>query len=287
LKLTEFARENTVLKDKDLIEAAEKRGFTIYKPHPQQPVAEFDTSRLRGKRIRVAFVSDTHMGSRYQQLTHLQTFVQYARKEAKVDAFVHGGDMTDGPHEMHLGSIHEKFCSTYDAQREYTIANLPEFGRPTHVISGNHDESYLKNAGGDIVQDICSARGFTYIGRSEGYIRFGDILVAVMHPHMPGNAITLSRPLQRIIEQVSPENKPHMLACGNWHKAVHLPGYRNVEGFMLPSFQSQTPFMSSKGIASIIGGVIVEFGIIASGLAPSLKVEWVLFRQPTRDDYPR
>jgi hypothetical protein len=44
--------------------------------------------------------------------------------------------------------------------------------------------------------------------------------------------------------------------------------------------------MVSKGLPSIIGGIILEFGSVPSGLAPSLLTEWVLERVPMEDDWP-
>jgi predicted phosphodiesterase len=272
------------LTEAEIVALAEKAGYAIFKPEIAGEVVEFDTSRIKGKRVRVAFVSDTHFGSRYQQRTLLRHFMRYAEKEAKVDAFIHGGDMTDGPLEMHKGMIHEQFLSTYDAQREYAIKEFPEITKPLYVISGNHDESFLKNAGGDIVRDIARERGFNYLGRSQGYVRFGEVLIQVEHPH-DGISYALSYKLQRRIESLAPERKPHIYALGNYHKACYLGLWRNVEGFILPSYQAQTPFLASKGVASYIGGLIVEFGYNAKGIAPSLKQEWVLEREPISEDY--
>jgi len=270
----------------EAIAALEREGYMVHKPGPPvEDTLDFDTSKIRGKRVRIAVISDTHMGSKQQQITHLNAFAAYA-KECKVDAVLHGGDMTDGPPQMHPGHLHNLFLQTYDAQRSYAIANLPAFGKtPVYAISGNHDESWLKNNAGPIVPDICEGLGWNYVGQSAGYIRFGDVLIYLHHPH-DGGAYALSYKLQKRIEALSPENKPHIFLAGNYHKAVHLAAYRNVEGFLLPSYQAQTPFMVSKGLPSVIGGVIIEFGIDNHGLAPSLKTEWVIQRMPVEEDYP-
>lgn len=281
----EFITEKAELLDKDIIRLAEERGYVIHKPRPQEIKATFDTSRLRGKRVRLGIYSDTHLGSKYQQLQHLHHFVAYATKEARVDALVICGDITDGPPQMHPGHLHNIFLHTYDAQRAYAIENLPRTKLPTYVISGNHDESWLKNNAGDIVQDICHERDdLTWVGQSNGTVAFGDILVFLTHPH-DGGSYALSYKLQRRIEQLSPENKPHLYLAGNYHKACHLPAYRNVDGFLLPAYQAQTPFMAGKGLPSVIGGLILEFGLVATGLAPSFKTEWVLERQAIPNDW--
>jgi hypothetical protein len=36
----------------------------------------------------------------------------------------------------------------------------------------------------------------------------------------------------------------------------------------------------------VVGGMILEFGIVTKGLAPSFNVEWVLERVPLNDDWP-
>jgi len=270
----------------EAIATVERDGFIVHKPQPANEPHLFDTSRVKGDRVRIAFISDTHFGSKYQQVTYLREFMNYAEKEAKVDCFIHGGDVTDGPIEAHRGAIHEMFTGTYDGQRAVAIEQWPQTKKHTYVIRGNHDEFYLKNAGGDIVSDICAARGFDYVGDTTAgaRIEFGDVSVLVQHPH-DGVGYALSYKLQRRIESLSPENRPSIYALGNYHKTCHLPAWRNTEGFLLPSFQSQSAWMASKGLASIVGGLIVEFGITGKGLAPALKTEWVLYREPIPEDW--
>lgn len=274
------------MKDSDLVAQLEGRGYIAYKPEKAIQAVHYDTARIKGKRVKVGVISDSHFGNRYQQVTALTQFMHYAVKVEKVDCFIHAGDVTDGPLEMHKGLIHDQFLSTYDAQRDYAIANLPEVGKPIYIISGNHDESFLKNAGGDIVQDICSKRkDMTYLGRSQGVLQFGEVKILVEHPH-DGGSYALSYKLQKRMEAFSSENKPHIYLLGNYHKAVWLPGYRNIHGFIVPSFEAQTPWMISKGIASIVGGLILEFGTDPKGIASSVKGEFVLEYSPKPQDFP-
>jgi predicted phosphodiesterase len=268
---------------KESIAEVEHAGYIVQKPAPPLDVHEFDSSKVRGERVRLALISDTHLGSKQQQLTHLRTFASYCKKK-KIDAVLHCGDVTDGPPQMHPGHLHNLFLQTYDAQRQYAVENLPDFGIPSYYISGNHDESWLKNNAGPIVPDICKERGFTFVGQSAGYVRFGKVLVYMHHPH-DGQGYALSYKLQNKIRDLSPEAKPNIFLAGNYHKACHLPGYRNVEGFLLPSYQAQTPFMVSKGLPSIVGGIILEFGIISKGLASSVVVVWILEREMIDHDW--
>ena len=105
-----------------------------------------------------------------------------------------------------------------------------------------------------------------------------------MHPH-GGMSYARSYKAQKIIEQFQPETKPHVLLCGHWHVANHLPAYRNVEGFLVPSFQGQTQFARRLGLQSIVGGLILDIQYGPEGLR-NLRSEWVLNRAPLADDHP-
>lgn len=282
------------IKDEDLIHLAEERGYIIHKPQPAvRGVVEADTSKIRGKRVRLAVISDTHFGSKYQQTTYLHNFLAYA-EERDCHMVVHGGDVTDGPFRRHHNP-HEVWLHDYGATVDYVASEraIPELRSkrtrrriPQAWISGNHDDWWLDDGGPDIVADICSRRpDIDYLGRSGGLIRFGDVLIEVFHPN-EGGAYALSYKLQKHIEGMPPEEKPHIYLAGNYHKSIHLPGYRNVEGFLLPAYQSRTHWMRGKRLASIVGGIILEFGIDTKGLAPSLNVEWVIQRQPIDGDWP-
>lgn len=89
---------------------------------------------------------------------------------------------------------------------------------------------------------------------------------------------------QKIVEQFSPDLKPHMLFVGHWHVTNHLPTYRNVDAFSMGAFQSQTPYMARKGLTPDMGGAIVEIRVDDSGLL-SVETEWVRYYRPIKNDY--
>jgi predicted phosphodiesterase len=288
----DLARLNDVLggeplKDADIIRIAEERGYVIHRPLPAvRPLIDVDISRVHGDRVRLAVISDTHFGSKYQQTSHLHSFLAYAKKR-KVQRILHCGDITDGPFRRHRNP-HEVWLHSFGKTVDYVAskAALPELGIPYDIISGNHDDWWLDDGGPDIVEAISARRDdFNYHGRVGAFLRFGHVTLEIAHPN-EGGAYALSYKLQKHIEGMPPEEKPHILLEGNYHKAVHLPAYRNVEGFLVPAYQSRTHWMHGKRLASVIGGMILEFGLVTKGLAPSVCVEWVLERVPLNDDFP-
>lgn len=282
--------------DKDLIAELQNRGYLAHKPEPSAKAVDFDLSRLRGDRVRLGIISDTHFGSKFQQPTLLLQHLRYMEKR-KVDAILFGGDAFDGAVSMHPGFVYETFLHGSDAQLEYgsevILPAAERLGVPWYVIAGNHDASLFKEGGTDIVARLCkqspllnyldpemdgNARG------SIGFVRFGSVLVQLCHPHMGGTRVRSYR-MERWVEELSSENKPHVVAMGNFHKVLQTD-YRNVFGLMLPSFQAQSTWMASKGIASYVGSCILEIGTELRGLAPSIQVEWLIERVPNQGDWP-
>lgn len=269
------------------IEALQRDGYVVTKLEPQEPIYKVPKDIVQGKeRIKVGIVSDTHMCSTYQQLTHLRNFYEYAEKDVKVDFFLHAGDLSDGPHQAHRDAPYNLFKHGSDAQTEYIVEAYPESKVGTIMIGGNHDYMHINQNGFDIVNAVAQQRDdITYLGdQMEAYIDVGKIRIQMVHPYKAG-AYALSYTLQKYIENLSSENKPHIVLMGNFHKVCYLPGYRNVESWMLPCFQAQTPFLRGKNISPVVGGLIMEFGIDDRGLAPAVKHEMVRFPEMVANDY--
>ena len=288
-----FPASVATAKDDELISELQRRGYLAHKPQPATHVADHD---LQGDRIRFGVVSDTHFGSKFQQPTLLVEHLRYMRKR-KVHAILLPGDVTDGSTQMHPGFEYELWSHGADAQVE-AAANvlIPEADRmkiPWYLIGGNHDASHFKQGGTDVVARLCElSEWFHYLTPdrdgnargSVGNVRFGKLLVQLCHPHM-GSAYALSYRMQKWIEALSPENKPHLVVMGNFHKVLQMD-YRNVFGLMVPAFQSQSAWMASKMIASHVGSGILEVGVEPKGMTPSVQMEWLLERVPNQGDWP-
>lgn len=77
-----------------------------------------------GKRsLKILVISDTHLGSKYQQLTILHNAFDEAKKE-KVDFAIHCGDVVDGC-GLYKGQIAEIFLHTAEDQLEYAAKMFP------------------------------------------------------------------------------------------------------------------------------------------------------------------
>lgn len=259
----------------------EQEGFVVHKPRPPAALT-YDVGEILGKeRIKLAVVSCTHFGSKYQQRTALQEFCAYAIDQG-CDYFVHGGDVEDGPVERHKNP-QELFLHDYEAMRDYVVEQLPR-GLPWLMISGNHDDWWTLGGGPDIIKAVAKERDdVTYLGKSQGYVTLGDATIEVFHAN-DGGSKQPSLKLRNHLESLSPEMKPNMLLLGNYHKFC-VAYHRNVLGVQLPSFQKQSAWMAGKSLVSEVAGVIVEIGTHTKGLSASARFEAVYFYEPRESDF--
>lgn len=255
----------------------EKRGRTV----------KADLSRWShnsGKTLRFGVVSDTHLCSRYQQLSHLHSFYALCARK-RINTVLHSGDLIDGE-RMYRGQEYEVFVHGADRQRNYAVDHYPSRkGIKTLLVSGNHDQSFLKTAGYNIAEAVCKEReDMEYLGDDVAYLSVDKVKIALFHGR-GGVAYARSYRSQKIVEQLPHgPDKPHMLFLGHFHVPNHVPGYRNVEVVQLGCFQSQTPYLAAKGLHPFVAGLIVTVKTDKDGLA-SVGYEWIPFYVSRKDDF--
>ena len=134
------------------------------------------------------------------------------------------------------------------------------------------------------MKEVCSVReDMEYVGDYYATAVVDGIKIALMHGS-GGVAYARSYKPQKIVEQLAPEQKPHMLFVGHWHVQAYIPAYRNVETFSMGCFQAQTPYLTRLGLFPNIGGVILEVITDETGIK-SVKTEWVPFYIVKKNDF--
>lgn len=269
----------------ELLEELSRRGYYVEVNEAKEDRKfKLDTGRFKGDYFEIGVISCTHLCSRYQQLTALREFYKVCA-DREIDKVFHAGDLCDGDGTIYKGHAFEMFCLGYEAQKNYILENYPrEEGITTYVINGNHDYSYVKSIGANILESIAKEReDIKYLGSFGAYIKIENIDFYLMHGD-GGVAYARSYKPQKIIEGFSPEAKPHILLAGHWHVSCHLPAYRNVEGFMLPAFQAQTPYLKRKGINPVVAGLILRVYPDDKGLA-KITTEWLHWYIMRERDY--
>lgn len=271
------------ISDRDLLEELGRRGYSSVKRKIPKVDETYRWPKLL-EPIEIGVIADTQLGSKHQQITHLNRFYDFCH-ERGIQVMLNCGDVVEGNGKIYRGQVYDLFLHGADAQIDYTVDAYPKRdGMVTYLIGGNHDESFYKSDGNEVLKHICDRRDdMLYLGMYGAYLKLGNISIYLMHGD-GGVAYARSYKLQKIIEQMAPQKKPHILLVGHWHVANHLPMYRNVEGLQLGCFQSQTNYMKRKGIYPTISGLVIKIYPDERGLQ-GIDTHWEYYHVPIDHDY--
>jgi predicted phosphodiesterase len=234
--------------------------------------------------IRFGVVSDTHIGNICERTDALAEFYAHLERE-RISACLHAGDVIDGC-KMYKGQEFELYAHGYDDQEQAVRDKYPDTAVKTYFITGNHDYSFTKLIGmkvGEKLEKIIPRSEF--IGTDSGVVDFKtkdghSLRVGLTHPD-GGTSYAISYKSQKQAEAMPGGTKPDVLLIGHYHKAEHLPMYRNMHIFQAGCFESQTPFMARKPTPAHVGGWIVEAVMgDRKNLSTRVKAEFIAFYEP-------
>ena len=168
------------IKLNELLEEVSRRGFISTRKELLIDRTYKFARKLRS--FKIGIVSDTHIGSTCQQITLLHEAYKMMKAEGVRKVF-HAGDMIEGNGKLFRGQVYEMFLHGADTMVDYTIKNYPKVkGMTTYVIGGSHDYSFYRDEGTDVLKAIAEKReDIKYLGMFGAYIKFGKILVYLMH----------------------------------------------------------------------------------------------------------
>ena len=203
--------------------------------------------------FRIAVVSDTHLGSKFQQLSALRKFLRFAKREG-AEEILHVGDLFEG-RMSHRGSEFLRFLDSADEMVDYAVAKYPDTGLKTSIITGNHDISLMKESGYNPVRAVSQQRDdFKFIGNDEAHVSIHGVKFRLFHP---GGSPGLAKSYRAQQEIWRNESSPDILLVGHFHffNSVYEKG---VTGINAACFQSQTPYEKGKNLHPNVGGVLLD-----------------------------
>lgn len=211
-----------------------------------KPVKDNDVYKIPSNldHLKLLMISDTHLGSKYDRLDILR-YLYGEAEDKNVNYVLHSGDLTEGRsnRDDQIYSLKE---ASYDGQRDYVVDKYPKSNIPTYVISGNHDLWWVKRCGADIVRDICSKReDMTYLGSDCEDLKIGKLKIRLYHGK-GGSAYAKSYKLQKYLDTVPLEERPHILQTGHIHQAFYMKQDK-THCFQTSCLQDLTPFERSMG----------------------------------------
>ena len=236
-----------------LIEMLKQRGYLFdvldgkvvkIKPLKENDIYEIPSNL---EHLKLLLISDTHLGSKYDRLDILRYLYRKA-EEIGVNYVLHSGDLTEGVSGRPQQLYELRECS-YTGQRDYVVKNYPKSDIPTYIIAGNHDLWWIKKCGSDIVKDICDRReDLHYLGSDCEDLRIGKLRIRLYHGN-GGSAYAKSYKLQKYLDSIPPEERPHILQTGHLHNAFFMK-QGNTYCFQTSCLQDLTPYERSMGFSN-------------------------------------
>jgi predicted phosphodiesterase len=243
-----------------------------------------DLSRFTNKPVKIGFIADTHLCSRYCRLDVCETLYDIFSEEGITDVY-HGGNYVDGESKLNQFDI---LAHGIEGQLDYFAENYPQReGITTHFVAGDdHEGWWTQREGIDIgrrTEETAVAKGrhdLHYLSYMENDVELksknGSSVMRVAHAGGGSAPYAISYRSQKIVESLQSGEKPNILLLGHYHKfdCVYARGVWVVQ---MGSTQEQTPFMRKKSLESQIGGGIIHLVQADDGSISRFKVEFIPF----------
>ncbi|MBI2667002.1 metallophosphoesterase [Candidatus Woesearchaeota archaeon] len=108
--------------------------------------------------FRVVLVSDTHLGSTYDNIEGLEEMYDRAISIG-AKTVLHSGDLVHGAFKHDLFLNLRPGCNSFNGQRDYVVDHWPQRdGVATFLIAGNHDQFFRQQNDADICSEIALRR---------------------------------------------------------------------------------------------------------------------------------
>lgn len=240
--------------------------------------------------IKLCAISDTHLGSKVQQLGLLNKAYREAYLRG-ITTVLHCGDMVDGDYRnKRPAHPYELFVHGFDEQAEYIITHYPYVeGMTTYFIDGSHDQTHYLNGGATVGTWVSKIRDdLKYLGCDRYIYMAGskkNVKIEMYHPG-GGSAKALSYNPQEYINNMAPGEKPRLLLQGHYHKSYFM-FYRNVHAIEVPCFMDKSGFIIKRGMSNIVGCYFITMYVNKNGEIQYFIPEEYLFdsSELKKDDY--
>ena len=260
-------------------------GTYILMKVPEQKANKVTRDWQGNKVIRFGVVSDTHMGSKYTQMTFLRHLYDVFEAEG-LDTVYHAGDISEGNYTNRPGHIYEVCAHGFDQQKDYIIKKYPHKDSiKTYYICGNHDKTHMMNGGADIGKAIEREReDMIFLGWDNAQIELTPNCILELNHPGDGASYAISYSLQKYMDSITGGDKPSILVNGHHHKAMSI-FYRNIHAMEAGSTQAQTPFMRGKKLAAHVGAYIITVHVDDEGTVVRFLPEFIPLYKILKDDF--
>jgi predicted phosphodiesterase len=262
---------NLMKQDGELIDYVNGELVRLKTPPKTNDVYQVSTNSTH---IPLLLISDTHLCSKYDRLDILRYLYDKA-EDRGIKYILHSGDFTDG-RSNRPEHIYELKETSYEGQVDYCVDKYPTFSGKTYVISGNHDDWWYKSTGSEIVKAIAKRRDdIVYLGNDVADLKIGKLKIRLFHGK-GGNAYAKSYKVQKYLDSIPLEERPHILQTGHVHQSFYMK-QDDTHCFQTSCLEDLTPFARSMGLANDKSVWWVDVNIDDRGKIESINQELETF----------
>jgi predicted phosphodiesterase len=262
---------NLMKQDGELIDYVNGELVRLKTPPKTNDIYQVSTNSTH---IPLLLISDTHLCSKYDRLDILRYLYDKA-EDRGIKYILHSGDFTDG-RSNRPEHIYELKETSYEGQVDYCVDKYPTFSGKTYVISGNHDDWWYKSTGSEIVKAIAKRRDdIVYLGSDVADLKIGKLKIRLFHGK-GGNAYAKSYKVQKYLDSIPLEERPHILQTGHVHQSFYMK-QDDTHCFQTSCLEDLTPFARSMGLANDKSVWWVDINIDDRGKIESINQELETF----------
>lgn len=254
----------------NLVEQIQQQGYIIdyvndyfiMRRGQRQKEVKFDINGATQSKL--MFISDTHLGSRFDRIDLLSEVYRQA-EDLGITTVLHSGDLTDGfyPNRPHYDEETKVigWCQMLDYVLEkYPHSNVIQ----TLFIGGNHDFCFQREFGRDIGEEISKHReDLVYLGDDSAEVDYGKTKIRLFHGSRKLGC-TKDQKMRTYVESLPEDKVPDILLMGHYHNAAYMK-YKQTHCFQVPAMIDPTPYATRAGFINEKGVWIANLTINNEG----------------------
>lgn len=231
-------------------------------------------------------ISDTLIGSKYQQLSLLNDIYQKGYEMGYENVLL-CGNLTAGLYPITNTYADSCFLSDTMLQVDYIIKNYPEVaGMKTYFITGPTDEKHLKKHKINIGKRISDSRkDMIYLGFNSCMVEIDKAKMFVNCSKL-GKTYTVSYRSQQQIDSFRSEDKPDIFLLGGLLQMEKYT-YRDVMAISVPSVCATTKEMTEKRYQNTIGAWYITIKTNQKGYIESVRALDSVYYISNKNDYTK
>ena len=260
--------------------------FIINQGESRESFTSKDFQTNDSNEFRFLLISDTRLGSKYQQLSELNNLYQIA-DNLGIDTVIHCGNLSAGLYSIKSPYADTNFIDDTQGQIDYIVENYPYIeGITTYFITGKTDNEHLTKKGVNIGRRIEQQRDdMKYLGNTSCTVNIDKAQMMLINSKL-NKTYTVSYRAQQHIDSFRSEDKPDILLYSG-HLQMENLTYRGVHTISVPSLCATTPEMNEKRYMNTVGAFFVTVKTDKYGKFESIKSMWSPYYKTNKKDYEK